>query len=158
MEAIVRFSRPILVKVEVIPDIYHTVYGFIIDEKVSFNPQNVEGYVGYMAGMSIQSNGGRDLFSPDHNNEGVPFWEDSEGNIHYVTDDWGKAMGEKCRQMLNLCYSLTYIEKADRLACDDYVDEYNLITSERFFTELERNLKKKGSNCTSDTGKSDEQQ
>ena len=98
MEArIVRFSRPLLIRVCDYKDdyFYQTIYGlWLPDNTDPIAEERLDQYMGYLAGLHIWSSG----FGPEDGfftiKEGR--WVDETGEVHTKQDEWMTSMEIKC--------------------------------------------------------------
>ena len=135
MEAIaVKFNRPLLV--ERAKDYFQTIYGIVVNGELStINPDYLNDYVGYLAGMHCLSNGDN-YFTISYEQRGVPDWADRNGNIHIKQDRWMRTTQKKCIKKLNLTYEIISLDlEEDEL--DNYLNEDNLILNDNFLYELD---------------------
>ncbi len=101
MEAqVVRFSRPLLIRVDKYKDdyFYQTIYGFWLPDKVDLTDpitkMRIEQYMGYLAGLHFWSSGfgTEDGFFTIQGGR----WVDEAGEAHTKQDAWMTAREINC--------------------------------------------------------------
>lgn len=138
MEAsIVRFSRPLLIKVD--KSMYQTIYGFWLTGKIDPSPARLNQYVGYLCGLHDWSSGG-DYFTVSTEVRGEPDWKDKKGNVHIKMDSWMARTGEKCRKKLGLTYDILTVNVDEEEFLHDVINEDALIVNEEFYYDIQRYL------------------
>lgn len=133
---VVKLSRPLLIKTDI--DSYQIIYGFALKGDSQYKLQDIEDYIGYLAGLHIVSNGGND-FAISFERRGHPDWVDKKGYIHISHDAWIKKTGRKCVQKLNLSYSILVLDMDE----EDYhyfVNEDDLIVSRHLYNKLKEGM------------------
>ena len=130
----VKFNRPLFI--ERAKDYFQTIYGIVVNGELStINPDYLNDYVGYLAGMHCLSNGDN-YFTISYEQRGVPDWADRNGKIHIKQDNWIRNIQKKCIQKLNLTYEIISLDiEEDEL--DNYLNEDNLILNDNFLNELD---------------------
>ena len=145
MEArIVRFSRPLLIRVCDYKDdyFYQTIYGFWLPERVDLtdpiDEMRMEQYMGYLAGLHLWSSGfgTEDGFFTIKGGR----WVDETGEAHTKQDEWMTAMEIKCLLKLGLTYDVVTVD-VDEDEFKHYVlNEDLLVVNEEFYYDIEKDL------------------
>ena len=140
MEArIIRFSRPLLVRVDDYNDDYYyqTIYGFWLRENTDPDPVMLNQYVGYLCGLHDWSSGG-DYFTVNCELRGVPDWVDKRGHTHIKMDNWMAKIGEKCRKKLGLTYDEVSISFDEDDFLQNIVNKDGMIINEEFYYDIKK--------------------
>lgn len=145
MEArIVRFSRPLLIRVCDYKDDYYyqTIYGFWLPERVDLSDpideMRMEQYMGYLAGLHIWSSGfgTEDGFFTIKGGR----WVDETGEVHTKQDEWMTAMEIKCLLKLGLSYDVVTVDVDEDEFKYSVLNEDLLVVNEEFYYDIERDL------------------
>ena len=145
MEArIVRFSRPLLIRVCDYKDDYYyqTIYGFWLPERVDLSDpideMRMEQYMGYLAGLHIWSSGfgTEDGFFTIKGGR----WVDETGEVHTKQDEWMTAMEIKCLLKLGLSYDVVTVDVDEDEFKYSVLNEDLLVVNEEFYYYIERDL------------------
>lgn len=136
---LVRFNRPLLIRVDDYKDdyLYQTIYGFWLKGNTDPDPVKLNQYVGYLCGLHDWSSGG-DYFTVSCEKRGVPDWVDKRGNIHIKMDNWMAKIGEKCMKKLGLTYDEVTIGVDEDDFLQHVVNEDGLIVNEEFYYDIEK--------------------
>ena len=141
---IVRFSRPLLIRVDKYNDDYYyqTIYGFQVPDRVDLTDpiakMRMEQYMGYLAGLHFWSSGSgpEDGFFTIQGGR----WVDEAGEAHTRQDEWMTAMEIKCLLKLGLTYDVVTVD-VDEDEFNYYVlNEDLLVVNEEFYYDIERDL------------------
>ena len=157
---IVRFSRPLLIRVNRYKDdyFYQTIYGFQLPDRVDLTDpiakMRMEQYMGYLAGLHFWSSG----FGPEDGFFTIlgGRWVDETGGAHTKQDEWMTAMEIKCLLKLGLTYDVVTVD-VDEDEFKHYVlNEDLLVVNEEFYYDIEKDLIydtpcEKGPLCTEDS-------
>ena len=136
---VVRFSRPILIRVCKFKDdyLYQTVYGFMLPEDSDLDDpiiqMRIEQYSGYLAGLHCWSSGD-ELFKMGKDYS----WIDETDTSHYRQDEWMILMELKCLEKLGLTYDVVTVEVDEEELNHYLVNEENMVVSEEFYYDLQR--------------------
>ena len=145
MEArIVRFSRPLLIRVCDYKDdyFYQTIYGFWLPERVDLtdpiDEMRMEQYMGYLAGLHIWSSGfgTEDGFFTIKGGR----WVDETGEAHTKQDEWMTSMQIKCLLKLGLTYDIITVDVDEDEFKYSVLNEDLLVVNEEFYYDIERDL------------------
>lgn len=138
---LVRFSRPLLLRVDNYKDdyLYQTIFGFWLPDDMDFTPVILKQYVNYLCGIHDWSSGGN-FFSVNNEWSGFFEWVDKRGFTHVSNDKWRKDVGEKCRRKLNLTYNVIKVEVDEDYFLNQCLNEEKMIVNEEFYYDLERFL------------------
>lgn len=141
---LVRFSRPLLIRVDDYKDdyFYQTIYGFWLKGNTDPDPVKLNQYVGYLCGLHDWASGG-DYFTVSCEMRGVPDWVDKGGHTHTKMDNWMAKIGEKCRKKLGLTYDMLTVEIDEDDFLNKCINEDDLVVNEEFYYDIERFLKEK---------------
>ena len=143
MEArIVRFSRPLLIRVCDYKDDYYyqTIYGFWLPERVDLtdpiDEMRMEQYMGYLAGLHIWSSGfgTEDGFFTIQGGR----WVDETGEAHTKQDEWMTAMEIKCLMKLGLTYDVVTVDVDEDEFKYSVLNEDLLVVKEEFYYDIEK--------------------
>lgn len=140
MEAtFVILSRPLLIRADRYKDdyFYQPVYGFVIVEG-SYSDQEIEEYVGYLAGLHDWSNAGHS-FDVTYMDYGIPNWVDYDGNTHPHRDDWMVEIGKECIRKYGLSFKIFRTEVDDDLF-NICVNKELLIVKDDLYYEIEHQI------------------
>ena len=145
MEArIVRFSRPLLIRVCDYKDdyFYQTIYGFWLPERVDLtdpiDEMRMEQYMGYLAGLHIWSSGfgTEDGFFTIKGGR----WVDETGEVHTKQDEWMTSMQIKCLLKLGLTYDIITVDVDEDEFLYSVLNENLLVVNEEFYYDIEKDL------------------
>lgn len=145
MEArIVRFSRPLLIRVCDYKDdyFYQTIYGFWLPERVDLtdpiDEMRMEQYMGYLAGLHIWSSGfgTEDGFFTIKGGR----WVDETGEAHTKQDEWMTSMQIKCLLKLGLTYDVVTVDVDEDEFRYSVLNEDLLVVNEEFYYDIEKDL------------------
>ena len=139
---IVRFSRPLLIRVCDYKDDYYyqTIYGFQVPDRVDLaDPiakMRMEQYMGYLAGLHFWSSG----FGPDDGFFTIQGWTwvDEAGEAHTKQDEWMTAMEIKCLLKLGLTYDVVTVDVDEDEFKYYVVNEDLLVINEEFYYDIEK--------------------
>lgn len=136
---IVRFSRPLLIRVGGYKDdyLYQTIYGFWLPKYNDPDPVKLNQYVGYLCGLHDWASGG-DYFTVSCEMRGVPDWVDKGGHTHTKMDSWMDKIGEKCMKKLGLTYVTLNVDVGEDEFLNRCINEENLIVDKEFYYDIER--------------------
>ena len=141
---IVRFSRPLLIRVCDYKDdyFYQTIYGFWLPERVDLtdpiDEMRMEQYMGYLAGLHIWSSGFgiEDGFFTIKGGR----WVDETGEVHTKQDEWMTAMEIKCLMKLGLTYDVVTVDVDEDEFRYSVLNEDLLVVNEEFYYDIEKDL------------------
>lgn len=139
---IVRFSRPLLIRVDRYCDdyMYQTIYGFWLPERVNLSDptdeMRMEQYVGYLAGLHFWSSdlGPEDGFFTIKDGR----WVDEEGGVHTKQDEWMTAMEIKCLLKLGLTYDVVTVDVDEDEFRYCILNDDLLVVNEEFYYDIEK--------------------
>ena len=144
---IVRFSRPLLIRVDRYKDDYYyqTIYGFQLPDRVDLTDpiakMMMEQYMGYLAGLHFWSSG----FGPEDGFFTIQGgrWVDENGEAHTKQDEWMTAMEIKCLLKLGLTYDVVTVD-VDEDELNSIFNEERLVVNEEFYYDMQRYLEAPG--------------
>ena len=159
-DKIVRFSRPLLIRVCDYKNdyMYQTIYGFKLPESIDLSdpidPMRMEQYIGYLAGLHYWSSGlgtEEGFFTIKDGR-----WVDENGEAHTKQDKWMTAMEIKCLLMLGLTYDVVTVDVDEDEFRYNVLNEDLLVVNEEFYYDIEKDLIydtpcEKGPLCTEDS-------
>ena len=139
---IVRFSRPLLIRVHRHNDDYYyqTIYGFWLPDKVDitdpYDQMRLEQYMGYLAGLHFWSSG----LGPEDGFFTIKDvrWVDENGEAHTKQDEWLTAMEIKCLLKLGLTYDVVTVEVDEDEFRSYVLNEDYLVVNEEFYNDIEK--------------------
>lgn len=141
---IVRFSRPLLIRVDKNKDdyLYQTIYGFWLPKQLDhtdpYDEMRMEQYIGYLAGLHFWSSGlgPEDGFFTIKDGR----WVDSEGGVHTKQDEWMTAMESKCLLKLGLNYDVVTVDVDEDEFRYTILNDDLLVVNEEFYYDIEKDL------------------
>ena len=139
---IIRFSRPLLIRVDKNMDdyFYQTIYGFWLPERVNLSDptdkMRMEHYIGYLAGLHFWSSGlgPEDGFFTIKDGR----WVDETGEVHTKQDEWMTAMEIKCLLKLGLTYDVVTVDVDEDEFRYTILNEDLLVVNEEFYYDIEK--------------------
>ena len=135
------FSRPLLIRIE--GDYYKPAYGFVVRDGWDYTSQDIEDYVGYLAGIHHWSNvpEKQAYFDIKTGSYEGPAWVDKKGRGHISKDRFVLETGRQCKEEIHLTYEIIRMEVDDELY-NRCVDENYLIVNDDLYYELEKYLER----------------
>lgn len=139
---IVRFSRPLLIRVDKNKDdyLYQTIYGFWLPKKLDHtdptDKMRMEQYMGYLAGLHFWSSGlgPEDGFFTIKDGR----WVDEAGEAHTKQDEWMTAMEIKCLLKLGLTYDVVTVDVDEEEFRYTILNDDLLVVNEGFYYNIEK--------------------